>query len=268
LQSRDFESAGDAPRAGAWWAWRPQKFALEYLWRTGALSVTHRRNFNKVYDLTERTLPVEASLPAPDPAAHIEWACSTAIDRLGIATPGEIAAFWKSIPPPAATAWCRAAIADGRLVPVLAAADDASPPRRALAHPDWRRRASGLPEPPERTRLLSPFDPVIRDRARCRRLFNFDYRFEAFVPGPKRRYGYYVLPILERESLTGRLDARMDRAAGTLHILGLWWEPGIRASADRRKSLGEALDRFGRMLGADRWTLPHRSVYPARMARS
>ena len=101
------------------------------------------------------------------------------------------------------------------------------------------------------TVVLCPFDPVLRDRDRCLRLFGFDYRFEAFVPEPKRQYGYFVLPILEGDRLIGRLDPKLHRDRGLLEIKGLWWEPGIRPTKARRRSLDEALERLAGFVRAD-----------------
>lgn len=251
--------AGDARPSGPWWDWRPEKTALEYLWRRGVLSVSARDNFHKVYDLTERVYPAPHALPAPSDAEHTDWACSTAIERLGVATPGEIAAFWRSITPAAAAVWCRSAAQSGRIVPVLAASSGQAPPRKAFAVPDWKRAAARAPDPPARARLLSPFDPVIRDRARLLRLFAFDYRFEAFVPAPKRAYGYYVLPILEGDRLIGRLDPKLHRDRAELKILKLWWEPAVEITPARRAALEDAVERYARFIGADRWTLPRRA---------
>ena len=92
--------------------------------------------------------------------------------------------------------------------------------------------------------MLAPFDPLIRDRKRLLRLFGFDYRFEAFVPAPKRKWGYYVLPILEGERLIGRVDPRYDRARGEVVVEGLWWEPGERGTRARTRALTEALARI------------------------
>ncbi len=123
------------------------------------------------------------------------------------------------------------------------------------AVPDWEERAAALPSAPPRIRLLSPFDPILRDRRRCLRLFGFDYRFEAFVPGPQRRYGYYVLPILEGERLVGRLDPKLHREEKRLEIRQVWWEPGVRASKARTARFETALDRLARFVGAETWTL-------------
>jgi uncharacterized protein YcaQ len=205
--------------------------------------IPRREGFQKVYDLTERVFPDHHSLPCPAPEHHLEWACTTAADRLWLFTPKELADFLASIEAPAARAWCVAAQAAGRIVSVqVEGADGEVRPGLALA--DWEARLARLPDPPERTRLLCPFDPILRDRTRALRRFGFDYRFEAFVPEPKRQYGYFVMPILEGHRLVGRLDPKLHRDRDLLEIKGLWWEPGIRATKARQRALDEALERL------------------------
>lgn len=257
LRSSDFEHP---KRGGGWWDWKPQKTALEYLWRTGELMIVRREGFQKVYDLTERVLPEAAALPEPSRDQHVTWACTTALERLGVASAKELAEFWSVISAAEAAAWCRVAVAAGRLEPVLVASADGSPPRSAFAPPDWRSRAARLPSPPERTRLLSPFDPIVRDRARALRRFGFDYRFEAFVPAPQRRYGYFVMPILEGGRLLGRLDPKLHRERGVLEVRGLWWEAGVRPTRARRRGLEEALGRLASFVGARDVAMPRRGA--------
>ena len=96
--------------------------------------------------------------------------------------------------------------------------------------------ASCLPEVPKRVRLLCPFDPVVRDRDRTQRLFDFYYRFEAFVPKAKRRHGYYVMPILEGDRLIGRLDPKLHRERGELEIRFIEFEKGVSLDRKRRAS--------------------------------
>jgi uncharacterized protein YcaQ len=258
LMSRDFATETDGP-SHSWWGWKPAKAALEYLWRTGDLAVTRRVNFQKVYDLTERVLADHANEPPPDHDTHVAWACRAALDRLGCAAASEIAAFLRAIPIATARAWCDDAVTRGEIVAVKVESEDGSAPRGAYAWPDWKRRAGRHRDPPPRLRLLSPFDPVIRDRQRLLRLFGFDYRFEAFVPAAKRRWGYYVLPILEGDRLVGRLDPKLHRDRGVLEVKGLWWEPGVRPTKTRRRALDAALSRFAASLGADRVTMPRRT---------
>lgn len=249
LRSQDFEHDRQGASA-AWWGWKPQKAALEFLWTTGELMVTRREQFQKVYDLTERVLPEHCASPSPSAAAHVEWACTTALARLVIATPKEIAEFWQAIGIAEAKAWCAAAARDGRITPVLVESCDGTPPRPSFALHDWEQRLQSLPEPPARMRLLSPFDPVLRDRARASRLFAFAYRFEAFVPAPQRRFGYYVLPMLEGDRLVGRLDPKFDRRAGQLQIQSIYWETGVRPTLVRRKRLQAATERLAQLIGA------------------
>ena len=247
LKSSDFEHP---ERRGPWWGWKPQKAALDFLWRSGELMVPRREGFQKVYDLTERVLPDHHALPCPEPAEHLEWACATAAERLWLFTPKELAEFWASIEAVEAKAWCDRAAKAGRIVPVSVEGADGEI-RPAFALPGWEARLAKLPDPPERTRLLCPFDPVLRDRARALRRFGFDYRFEAFVPEPKRQYGYFVLPILEGERLVGRLDPKLHRDRGLLEVKGLWWEPGVRPTKARTRGLGEALERLAGFLEAE-----------------
>ncbi len=249
LRSQDFEHDRQGQAAG-WWDWKPQKAALEYLWFTGKLMVARREKFQKVYDLTERVLPEAVRLAAPAEAEHIEWACRTAFERLVIATAKEIADFWHAITLAQAGQWCERAAKSGELVAVMVESANGETPRSSFALSDWQTRLRKLPGAPDRMRLLSPFDPVIRDRARLARLFGFDYRFEAFVPEPKRQYGYYVLPILEGEQLVGRIDPKFQRERGALEIRKVFWEPTIKVTKARKKQLDEALARLANLIGA------------------
>jgi uncharacterized protein YcaQ len=253
LMTRDFEGERTGGEQG-WWGWKPQKTALEYLWRTGELAIAGRSSFHKVYDLAERVLPAGHAAPRPSDAEHLDWAGRTALERLGVASPDEIAGFWAAISLAEARAWCEQAAARGEIVPVQVEAADGGRPRASWALPDWEARAAALPPAPPRIRLLAPFDPILRDRKRTLRLFDFDYRFEAFVPGQHRKHGYYVLPILEGERLIGRLDPKVHREKGLLEVKGLWWEPKIKETKGRRAALEAELDRLAKRVGAERWT--------------
>jgi len=250
--SRDLGEKIKKP-AGGWWDWHPEKTALEFHWRTGALSICRRQGFQKVYDLTENVVP-EAALSETVPHdEYVDWACRSALERLGTATSGEIAAFWDHVTPTEAAAWCAAERDAGRAVDVLIESADGSKPRKALAAASLEEILARLPEPPARVRFLSPFDPLIRDRKRCLRLFGFDYRIEVFVPAAKRRYGYYVFPILEGARLIGRIDMKRDGAA--LSVINLWPEPGLRLGSGRTDAIIAELERHRRFIGAERLVL-------------
>ncbi len=233
---------------GGWWEWHPSKTALEYLWRTGALSVARREGFRKIYDLTERVFPDQHRAPQPEVAETVDWACRAALDRLGFATSGELAAFWELVAPAEAKAWCADALARGELAEVEVVMADG----RLRRHFAWPGTLGAeAPEPSQRVRILSPFDPLLRDRKRAERLFGFHYRIEVFVPEPKRRYGYYVFPVLEGDQMIGRIDMKADRSAGVLNVRAFWPEAGARMGAGRRARLEAELERVARMAGCE-----------------
>jgi uncharacterized protein YcaQ len=215
------------------------------------LAVAARDGFQKVYDLTERALPDHCRAAEVSEADTVDWACRAALQRLGIATSGEIAAFWDLVTPEEAKAWCLAR-KGGELEELrVEGVDGKLRPAFAFAGSD---PCADLPEPPKRLRVLSPFDPLIRDRKRTERLFGFHYRIEVFVPSAKRRYGYYVFPLLEGDRLIGRIDMKHERDSGCLRVKALWLEPKQRLSAARQDRLEAELERQRRFTGAERVT--------------
>lgn len=237
----------EARSSGGWWDWHPSKTALEYLWRSGALTVTRRDSFRKVYDLTENVIPAELRDITPDEADTTAWLCREALHRLGFATPGEMAAFWDTLRPAEAKTWCDTALARGEIVPVEIIGHDGTP-RKSVAFPDVLEQAEAAPEAPARIRILSPFDPALRDRKRAERLFGFYYRIEIFVPAAKRQYGYYVFPVLEGDRLIGRIDMSTDKANDRLHVTAFWPENGVRWGAGRANRLEAELTRMARFV--------------------
>lgn len=229
---------------GGWWEWHPTKVALEYLWRSGRIAVCHREAFQKCYDLTERVVPAPILQREVSDEETVDWACEAALSRLGFATPKQIAAFFELVATCDVEAWrarqgdrlitIGVTQADGAVRPMLAFAD-------ALEHAD---------PPAARLRILSPFDPLLRDRRRTELLFGFHYRIEVFVPAPKRRYGYYVFPMLEGERFVGRID--MARSGDALEVTALWPEAGVRFGTGRCRALDAELHRMARFAECER----------------
>lgn len=234
-----------------WWDWHPSKTALEYLWHAGKVSISSRDGFQKVYDVSERVIPKDHRLQTVSEDEMIDWACSEALSRLGVATVGELAAFWDIISPGEVKKWCEQQ-SNNDLIKVEVQSVNGLKPKLSVARPDILESISSLGELPKRMRIISPFDPVIRDRKRMERLFGFNYRIEVFVPAAKRTYGYYVFPLLENDKFIGRIDLKAEQKTGVLRISGLWFEPGVKASPARIKKLEAELERTRKFTGMEK----------------
>ena len=105
-------------------------------------------------------------------------------------------------------------------------------------------------------RLLCPFDPVLRDRARAKRLFGFDFRFEGFVPAAKRLHGYYVMALLDGDRFVAKADPKFDRATGTLRVHKVWWEAGVRVTRARQRGFEQGVEKLAGWIGASSIDLP------------
>lgn len=243
LMSRDLERP---VKKRDMWEWHDGKAALEFLWRTGMISIRARKNFQKVYDLSERCLPESFYKQTVKEDEFIDWACRSALDRLGFGTPADIARFWDLLTIAEVKMWLENR--EGDVKPVIVSGADKST-KTLFARADIEEVIETTPKMPARIRVLSPFDPVIRDRKRLQWLWNFDYRIEIYVPEVKRIWGYYVFPLLENDKIIGRIDMKADRKADTLHVRKLWLEKGVKLSKGRIERLKSELTRQARFAG-------------------
>ncbi len=242
VRSAEFERADGT--AGGWWEWKPEKRALEHLFAAGELMISRRDpNFHRVYDLRERVL--ERSLPgwedadAPSRQEVQQALALKAVRALGVAVARWVPDYFRT--PKRGVAALLDELADrGALLRTRIEGSE----EPAYVHQD----NAGLAEAavsgelrPSLTTLLSPFDPVVWDRARAAELFGFEYRIEVYTPAARRRYGYYSLPILHRGALVGRLDAKAHRKEGLFEVRALHLEPGAPATEDLLSGLAGAL---------------------------
>lgn len=227
------------------WSRPPHKLALDYMWNCGELATSHRQNFKKFYDLADQVIPDEFRSITHSDEDQMDWLCSEALGRLGFATAGEIQRFWDASDAREVKHWLDSA--SDTILPVELEAADGSW-SQALAPADIEDRVARLTAPTSRLRIVNPFDPIIRDRARLKRLFGFDYRIEIFVPAEKRKWGYYVFPLLEGDRLVGRIEAKADRRKGELNVLNLWAEPKVKWTNARATKLAAELQRFARFV--------------------
>ncbi|MEO1552465.1 MAG: crosslink repair DNA glycosylase YcaQ family protein [Pseudomonadota bacterium] len=228
------------------WARPPHKLALDYMWYAGELSTSHRENFTKFYDLSERVIPDHHLSNVPSDQAQIDWLCRNALDRLTFGSEGDIQRFWDAVSNVEAKAWVAACV--DQLVPVEIETADRSV-LNAWATRDIETRLETAPAATARLRILNPFDPATRDRTRLNRLFGFDYTIEMFVPAAKRKWGYYVYPLLEGDRFVGRIEIKADRKAGKLRVINLWPEPKIKWTRARALKLTAELARMARFVG-------------------
>jgi len=240
LSTHAFDSG---TRGKEMWARPRHKKALDQMWYAGELATSHRQNFVKFYDLSERVFP--ATFPeAEDDGQALDKLNESAIDKLTMATPGEVQRFWGATTASEVRDW----IARAELVPLRVQGADGEW-RDGWGAPDIEARLARLAPPVKRLRLVNPFDPSIRDRSRLERLFGFEYRNEMFVPKAKRRWGYYVYPLLEGDRFVGRVELKADRAKGWMQVTGFWPDPGVKWSDTRMAKLERELQRFARLAG-------------------
>ncbi len=246
LSTRDFDTKIDGPRGV--WQRPPHKKALDFLWYAGELATSHREGFTKFYDLAERVFPPELTEQTMEDADQIDALSRAALDRIGVGTLTEIRKFWDATDAKETAAWAKTH--DANLLKVEIQGADGTW-TKAVAPADIETRLADLTPSTSRLRILNPFDPAIRDRARLKRLFGFDYSVEMFVPAAKRKWGYYVYPILEGDRFIGRIEAKADRKAGVLTVMNLWAEPNVRWTKGRRAKLLSELNRFARLAGVE-----------------
>lgn len=236
LAAADFE--GGRSRSG-WWEWGTAKQMLEWLfWAGHVTTATRRGSFERLYDLPERVLPA-AILDQPTPTPHD--AHRSLIDRsaraLGIATAAELRDYFRLQPDDT-----RAAIEDLREQGLLIAARIEGQSQTAYLHRD-----AAVPRRIRAEALLSPFDPLIWERSRTLRLFDFHYRIGIYTPADKRTHGYYDLPFLFGDHIVARVDLKADRKAGRLLVQS--WHPEPGAPPDAQDALDGALHRLADWLG-------------------
>lgn len=251
VRASDF--AGPGQGGTGWWSWKPEKRWLEAWFALGELMVLRRERFQRVYELSARVRsgwPQDLPAVPDDEAALRRHFVLDTVRALGV-VPARWIADYHRLRPQVTDRELRPLVAEGALIEV-AVKDWGSP---AYVHPDHADALSAASAGRLRathTALLSPFDPLVWDRQRALGMFGFDYALECYTPAPRRRFGYFVLPILHCGALVGRLDAKAHRADGVFEVKALFLEEGLEPGERLCLDLAAALSRLANWHGTPR----------------
>lgn len=224
LRSADFAPKNPAFKSDGWWDWKDEKITLDRLHTAGKLMVRARKNFQRIYDLTERVLPDWDDREAPSYETALATLTEKTLRSLGAAPAAWVSDYFR-LPKTGLDKRLQALIHQGRVQQIGVEGWDEPFYLHSDHRPLAEAAANGQLES-QITTLLSPFDPVIWDRKRTRALFGVDFSIECYLPAEKRKYGYFALPLLHRGTLAARLDAKAHRKEGLFEIRSFHLENG------------------------------------------
>jgi hypothetical protein len=240
----DFEY--DGPKRGSWWDWKPVKHALEHLFAWGDLTIANRVSFQRVYDLTERVLPEWVDTSEPTREDMIRHTLEFAVRGFGVCQPNQVADYIHEISNAEARLYVQQLVGEGILTLVQAIFSDGKP-HDVIVHRDslpMLEQAAEGAIAARRTTFLTPFDSIFWPHGRDEQLWGFRKSLEAYLPAPKRQYGYFCLPILHGERLVGRFDPKLERATGTLRLKAFYLEPDVQPTPELVHGIAGALRDF------------------------
>lgn len=240
MSSKEFKH--DRKEAGGWWNWKPAKIALEYLFDRGELMVSHRQKFQRYYDLTERVLADTNHTLDKTYAEYERWAVEQGLRYTGIGTIDHIADYYR-LHKTITSETIDHMLTTGEAIPVEVTGWDKPSYIHADDLPLLEQIQAGE-YAPQLTLFLSPFDNLFWNRDRDEMLWDFYYRIEVYTPKAKRVYGYYVLPILHKGELVGRIDPKVDRKKKHLIIHALHLEDSTQVTDDLTQGLITAIEEF------------------------
>jgi uncharacterized protein YcaQ len=223
--------------SAGWWDWRPSKVALERLYMEGSLMATRTRDFFKLYDLPENLVPgdIDTSMPTPEEfARHI---IRRTLKSLGIAYAKEMAWRARFVKNNLVKKELEKMVAEGEVYTV---AVEGLKSQQLYLWPGYKNKKITLGDD---AFILSPFDALNVFRHRLRDFFDFDYQVECFVPAPKRKYGYFSLPVLVGDTFVARMDSKADRKQKQLIVHNLHFEK-VKLSRPMIVKITDALEAF------------------------
>jgi len=236
LMLKDFEYDRQEASSG-WWDWRPAKIALERLYLEGSLMTTRTKEFHKVYDLPKNLVPDDIDMTMPAPEEFARHVILRELKGLGVAYARELAWRARRVKNNLVKKELEKMVAEGEVVLAAVEGLKAAPLYMLPAYKTKKIELAGD------AYVLSPFDSVNVFRHRLRDFFDFDYQIECFVPEPKRKYGYFSLPVLLGDRFVARMDSKADRKEKTLVIHNLHFEP-VKLTVPELGKISEAIEAF------------------------
>lgn len=241
----DFRTKKRMP--GTWWNWDEVKVALEHLYNIGELAIANRENFQRIYDISDRVLPEWVDRSEPTAAEAHKQLLEISMRAFGVCGPGHVGSYYK-LTPAEARPLVTELIDNGTFVRIQGELADGKA-HELLVHrehlPLLEAAADGALRV-RRTTFLNHFDSLFRARERDRAMWGFHQKLECYTPEPKRVWGYFCLPILNKRQLVGRFDPKIERKTGLLRIKALYLEPGVKPSDRLAASVARAMRDFMR----------------------
>ena len=252
----DFRTEKRAP--GSWWNWDYAKIALEYLYDIGELAISNRVNFQRIYDVRDRVLPEWVDRTEPTEHEALSHLLETSMKAFGACTPVQVGDYFH-MKRTESKPIIESLISDGVFVPIRATLADRQE-HDLLVHRDnltLLEQAADGDLKPRRTTFLSPFDSLFWARGRDMSFWKFEQVLECYKREPDRIWGYFCLPILDRDRLVGRFDPKLERSKGVLRLKKLHLEPGVRPSGRLASSVSRAMRDFMRFHEATDLVIEH-----------
>ena len=242
---------GNSVNSGPWGHKKLSSAALDYLYHSGVLGISSKIKTHKVYDLGERLFPGEI-LKAPDPFASehdfAKWYIKRRIGAVGMVwnkNGGTWLGFYVQ-DTKLRTQVLQELVEEGELLELEV---EGSKEKFYI-----RKEDEGLLGKPARNNVaqfLAPLDNLTWDRGMIKELYNFEYTWEVYTPAAKRKYGYYVLPVLYKNRFVGRFEPEPNRGKTPLQIKNWWWEEGVEITDQMIEAIKDAFERFSKFLGVE-----------------
>lgn len=237
LRSKDFEKP--AGHKGQWFNHSVSKQTLEKLFMDGVLMISERKGFQKVYDLTERVLPDNIDTTFPSPEEFSEYLIRSCLRSQELATIKEISYLRRPEIKVQIKLALKKMILSGEIVEVEIEHNENQ--YFALSN---QIKKTYKKQKSDHVQILSPFDSCVIQRSRLQDIFDFNYQIECYVPAPKRKYGYFALPLLYKNNFVGVVDLKAHRAEKELEVISIFVKPSVKKDLDFKEALSSALEEF------------------------